>query len=95
MSDTRFTVFTKPWRDQSLSELAETVSSLGFWGVELPVRPGFQVTPVAVGTVLHEAVRVLTDAGVVIDTVAPSFSEALTDRMIEACAASGARLVRD
>jgi len=94
MSDTRFTVFTKPWRDQSLSELGETVSSLGFWGVELPIRPGFQVTPDAVGTSLPKAVRALADAGVVIDTVAPSFSEALTDYMIEACAASGARLMR-
>lgn len=94
MSDIRFTVFTKPWRDLPLFELGETVSSLGFWGVELPVRPGFQVTPEAVGTSLSEAVRVLADVGVVIDTVAPPLSDALTDRMIEACAASGARLMR-
>jgi sugar phosphate isomerase/epimerase len=38
-------VFTKPWREDSFEALARRVSALGFGGVELPVREGFQVSP--------------------------------------------------
>lgn len=38
-------VFTKPWPKLSVDELGELVSQLGFDGVELPVRPGFQLEP--------------------------------------------------
>jgi len=44
-----YTVFTKPWPDKSLPELARFVKDLGFDGVELPVRPNFQVIPETVG----------------------------------------------
>ena len=37
-------VFTKPWR-MPLPRLCAHVRSLGFDGVELPVRPGYQVEP--------------------------------------------------
>lgn len=38
----QFSVFTKPWR-MPLPDLGRHVQSLGFSGVELPVRPGYQV----------------------------------------------------
>ena len=44
MGQFRFTVFTKPWR-MPIGELGAFVGGLGFSGVELPVRPGFQVEP--------------------------------------------------
>ena len=44
-----WTVFTKPWREAGLGELARHVRELGLDGVELPVRPGFQVSPDQVG----------------------------------------------
>ena len=43
--DISYTVFTKPWPSKSLSELGAFVKGLGFDGVELPVRPKFQVEP--------------------------------------------------
>ena len=39
-----FSVFTKPWKTP-LPDLARLVRGLGFDGVELPVRPGYQVLP--------------------------------------------------
>ena len=47
-----FTVFTKPWREPTIEALADHVKALGFDGVELPVRPGYQVPPEAVATLL-------------------------------------------
>jgi sugar phosphate isomerase/epimerase len=40
-----FSVFTKPWRDKPLAELGAFVRSLGFDGIELPVRTGYQAPP--------------------------------------------------
>ena len=56
-----FTVFTKPWT-MPLPELARHVASLGFSGVELPVRPGFQVEPDRVAQDLPVACRILADS---------------------------------
>lgn len=36
--DKKLIVFTKSWQEESLSSLAERVSSMGFEGLELPVR---------------------------------------------------------
>jgi sugar phosphate isomerase/epimerase len=40
-----FAVFTKPWPNDSIEELADRALELGFDGAEMPVRPGFQVAP--------------------------------------------------
>ena len=45
MSDIKFSVFTKPWRDLPLEQLASLVSQMGFDAVEYPVRDGYQVQP--------------------------------------------------
>ncbi len=57
-SSIQFSVFTKPWH-LPLPELAALVKGWGFDGVELPVRPGYQVTPENVRRGLPEAVRIL------------------------------------
>jgi sugar phosphate isomerase/epimerase len=54
-----YTVFTKPWQTKSLPELARFVSDLGFDGIELPVRPGYQVEPENITKDLPEAARIL------------------------------------
>jgi sugar phosphate isomerase/epimerase len=41
----RFSVFTKPWKTQSLEELGALVKSMGFDAVEYPLRDGYQVQP--------------------------------------------------
>ena len=85
-----FTVFTKPWKDVSLPELARLVRALGFDGVELPVRPGFQVTPDNVAKGLPAAGRILADRGLKIGTVAGPTDEPT----IAACAEAGVPIIR-
>jgi sugar phosphate isomerase/epimerase len=45
MSGNRFSVFTKPWKTQSLEELGALVRGMGFDAVEYPLRDGYQVQP--------------------------------------------------
>ncbi len=84
-----FTVFSKPWH-MPIPELAQFVRGLGFDGVELPVRPGYPVTPENVGTALPEAVKIFADHGLTIASVAADTREA----MLAACGASGVPIVR-
>ena len=86
----RFTVFTKPWPDLSLKELGRMVKKLGFDGVELPVRPGYQVEPDRIGKGLEEAVKILGDEGIVIGSVAGPTDEAT----IAACGENGIGIIR-
>ena len=86
----RFTVFTKPWKEMPLAELAEFIAGMGFDGVELPVRPGFQVTPERIEHDLPEAAKVLADAGLTI----PSIAGPTDERSIAACAAAGVGIIR-
>lgn len=87
---TSYTVFTKPWKTKSLPELARFVRDLGFDGVELPVRPGFQVEPENITTGLPEAARIFADHGVRIGTLAGPTDEVT----IAACAAAGVPIIR-
>jgi sugar phosphate isomerase/epimerase len=86
----QLTVFTKPWSQKPLPELAQFVKELEFDGVELPVRPGFQVTPETVRTGLPEAAKIFADYGVKIGSVAGSADEA----MIAACGEAGVPILR-
>jgi sugar phosphate isomerase/epimerase len=83
------TVFTKPWKF-ALPELAKHVSSLGFDGVELPIRPGYPVTPDNVEVALNEAVRILADQGLKIASVAAPTDE----KTVAACAQAQIPLIR-
>ncbi len=86
----RVTVFTKPWMSETVAELGALVRKLGFGGVELAVRPGYQVTPENVTKGLPEAAKILADNGVTISSVAGPTDE----RTIAACAAAGCRIIR-
>ncbi|MEX0332350.1 MAG: sugar phosphate isomerase/epimerase family protein [Puniceicoccaceae bacterium] len=90
MQENRITVFTKPWQELSLEELADKIQALGFDGIELPVRPGFQVEPESVHEQLPVAVKVFADRGLRIESVA---SQA-TPEVIEACHRAGVPMVR-
>src|SRR5919202_3397806 len=70
-----FSVFTKPWT-MPLPELGHFVRGLGFDGVELPVRPGFQVEPARVARDLPRAVQQLAASDVRITSVATTPIEA-------------------
>ena len=85
-----FSVFTKPWKEMSLSELGQFVSDLGFDGVELPVRPGFQVEPKNVRDGLMQAVEIFSKYGIEINSVAGPTDEAT----IAACGEAGVSIIR-
>lgn len=69
-------VFTKPWKHLGIGELADLVSDLGFAGVELPVRPGYQVEPEEVGEGLGKAVEAFENRGLMIYSVAGDLDRA-------------------
>ncbi len=85
-----YSVFTKPWRDTPLDALGAMVRGMGFDGVELPVRPGYQVEPGAVAQDLPKAARTLAAEGVKIASVAGPTDEAT----IVACAEAGVPIIR-
>jgi sugar phosphate isomerase/epimerase len=87
--DVTFSVFTKPWQTLPLPQLGEVVSGLGFDGIELPVRPGYQVEPENVHD-LPRAARQLAEFGVGIFSVAGPTDEAT----IAACAEAGVPIIR-
>ena len=89
MTQVTFTVFNKPWK-MPLPELARHIKALGFDGVELPVRPGYPVTPDNVAEELPNAVRILGDAGLRIGSIAGPTDE----KTMAACAASDIPVIR-
>jgi sugar phosphate isomerase/epimerase len=84
-----FSVFTKPWK-LPIRELGWMVAELGFDGIELPVRPGYQVEPQHAARDLPAAVRELAAHNVRVTSVAAEPSEAL----IATCAELGIPLIR-
>jgi len=88
-SPVMFTVFTKPWK-MPLPELAGFVHDLGFDGIELPVREGYQVEPENVAAGLPEAAKILADHGMQIASVAGPADE----MTIAACAEAGVPVLR-
>jgi len=84
------TVFTKPWKTQSIEEVGELASNLGFDGIELPVRPGFQVEPENVGRDLPLAAKALEAYGVKIVSVAGPVDEPT----VVACGKAGVPIIR-
>lgn len=89
VTNVTFTAFTKPWKTP-LAELGTFIKQLGFDGIELPVRPGYQVTPENIATGLPEARRILADCGLTIASVAGPTDEPT----IAACAEVGIPIIR-
>ena len=85
-----YSVFTKPWRETPLDALGAMVAEWGFDGVELPVRPGYQVEPENVTRGLPAAAKTLAAQGVKIASVAGPTDEAT----IAACAEAGVPIIR-
>lgn len=85
-----FSVFTKPWKTQTVPQLAELVRTMGYDGIELPVRPGYQVEPGTIGKQLPVAVKQFAAAGVQVCSVAGNTDEAT----IAACSEAGVPVIR-
>jgi sugar phosphate isomerase/epimerase len=90
MNKLSYSVFTKPWRKTPLQELGRFVAGLGFDGLELPVRPGYQVEPENITRGLPEAVKVLGGCGVKVFSIAGPTDE----QAIAACAEAGVKIIR-
>ncbi len=88
-SNIKFTVFTKPWK-LHLADLARLVRDLGFAGIELPVRPEYEVEPQSMAKDLPKAVKVFADEGLSIASVACE----PTIEAIEAMGNAGVKLMR-
>jgi sugar phosphate isomerase/epimerase len=89
MPDPILTVFTKPWTEP-LPQLADKVAGLGLGGVELTVRPGYQVVPELVGRDLPGAARIFATQGLKIRSIAGPIDEAT----IAACGDAGVPIIR-
>jgi sugar phosphate isomerase/epimerase len=85
-----YSVFVKHWKDKSASELAQFVSGVGFDGIELPIRSGFQVEPEQVQKTLPAFAKQLGEAGVKIYSVAASTDESI----FAACSEAGVPIIR-
>ncbi|MBD2870055.1 sugar phosphate isomerase/epimerase family protein [Paenibacillus arenilitoris] len=85
-----YSLFVKHWKEKSAEELAFFLSGLGFDGIELPVREGFQVEPETVGKSLPAFAVKLGEQGLSIFSVAASTDEPV----FAACAESGVPLIR-
>lgn len=84
------TVFTKPWKELEIDALANLVLELGFDGVELPVRRGFQVEPENMAVELPKAATVFEARGLKIYSVATE----LNAEALEVCGAAGVPVLR-
>jgi sugar phosphate isomerase/epimerase len=88
-NDVTFSVFTKPWKT-SIESLGRMLQGLGYTAIELPVRPGYPVTPENVAGALPAAARTLARYGVSIASIAGPTDEAT----IAACAEAGVPIIR-
>lgn len=89
MTKPLISVFTKPWTDP-LPELAAKLTDLGFEGVELAVRPGYQVLPENVSMDLPKAVKLLEENGLKVASIAGEIDEVT----INSCGQAGVGIIR-
>ncbi|MFH5184016.1 sugar phosphate isomerase/epimerase family protein [Paenibacillus sp. TAB 01] len=85
-----FSLFVKHWKDLSASELGAFVKGVGFDGIELPIRTGFQVEPDNAARTLPALASELAGQGLRIFSVAASTEESV----FAACAEAGVPLIR-
>jgi len=84
------TVFTKPWKTLSAEQLANRIAELGFDGIELPIREGFQVEPANIESRLAETAQVFQSKGLKIFSVAGDLDE----KTVRACGEAGIPILR-
>lgn len=85
-----FSVFTKPWKNMSASQLAQFVKNLGFDGIEFTLRPEYQVEPKNAEKGLPELAKQMSEFGVKITSVAAELDE----NVFAGCQAAGIPIIR-
>ncbi|MDR0668706.1 MAG: sugar phosphate isomerase/epimerase [Treponema sp.] len=86
----QFSVFTKPWKTQSLEELGALVRDMGFDAVEYPLRDGYQVQPAEGVKGIVRLAGTLKKAGVAVTSLAAGTDEAV----FEGCGEAGIPVIR-
>jgi sugar phosphate isomerase/epimerase len=89
-------LFTKLFLGQSLEKIGSTTSEMGFDGIDLLIRPGFQVEPDQPAGIL-DAVRALKNAGLAVPMATTDItdpSQFPTERVFQTCAEADVRLIR-
>ena len=89
MENLKFSVFTKPWKNLSVWELATFISDLGFDGIEYPLREGYQLGPENAAN-LPQLAKQFEDHGLKIYSVASSTDE----KVFAGCAQAGIPIIR-
>jgi sugar phosphate isomerase/epimerase len=79
MSANRFSVFTKPWKKESLDELGVLVRDMGFDAVEYPLRDGYQVQPQDGTAGIVKLAKTLAKHGVAVTSLAAGIDVHTTD----------------
>ena len=86
-----FTAFMKNCRKEiNINELGKLVSSMGFNGIELAVRPGYQVEPENAEKGIPEAANQLAEYGLKVASLAAPPTEAV----LAGCQAAGVPFIR-
>jgi sugar phosphate isomerase/epimerase len=90
-------LFTKLFHNHSISEIAVAAKELGFDGIDLLIRPGFQVEPTR-PEALPAAIRTLKNAGLSVPIATTDLTDpaqdTTTERLLQACAEEDVRLIR-
>ncbi|MFD1678065.1 sugar phosphate isomerase/epimerase family protein [Alicyclobacillus fodiniaquatilis] len=90
MSNLSFSVFTKPWKTQRVSDLGKWLSQLGFDGIEFPLREGYQLEPDQAEKGLPKLASEFAEFGLKIFSVASVTDE----RVFAGCAMAGVPVIR-
>ena len=104
MNNIRYSVFTKPWKNESLDELGSLVRNMGFDAVEYPLRDGFQVGPSEGSAGIVKLVKTLEKHGVAVASLAAGIDVQVTDgkgevagvneTVFSGCAEAGIPIIR-
>lgn len=90
-------VFTKPFNSLSFDELAESISKVGFDGIEAPIRAGGHVQPQEVAERLPELVAALKKRDLKISVMTSDVNDAAdkkSENVLRAAAKEGIRFYR-
>lgn len=100
----QFAVFTKPWKEISLEELADKVADLGFDAVEYPLRAGYQVQPSDGVAGMKRLREVFSSRGIKVASIAGGidvrFVEGsnevigVDETLFEGCREAGSKVIR-
>ncbi|MFI3206171.1 MAG: sugar phosphate isomerase/epimerase [Clostridia bacterium] len=86
----KYSIFTKPWKNESVDELGQVISKMGFNAIEFALRDGYQVTPENAVKELKNFANKMAEYDIKISSVASD----TTENIFAACQDAGVPLIR-